>query len=48
MPERPAHHDRDLGHLQPDYLRSQIDRLRFGTPLVNDLSNELQPSAANR
>jgi integrase len=36
------------GHLQPDYLRSEIDRLRFGTAPANDLSNELQPSAANR
>jgi hypothetical protein len=36
------------GHLQPDYLRSEIDRLRFGTAPANDLSKELQPSAANR
>ncbi len=33
------------GHLQPDYLRSEIDRLCFGTAPANDLSNELQPSA---
>ena len=36
------------GHLQPDYLRSEIDRLRFGAAPANDLSNELQPLAANR
>src|SRR4051794_35694494 len=28
------------GHLQPDYLRSEIDRLRFGTAPANDLSND--------
>jgi len=33
------------GHLQPDYLRSEIDRLRFNTEPANDLSNALQPSA---
>jgi hypothetical protein len=41
------------GHLQPDYLRSEIDRLRFDTAPANDLtdlpnaSNRSQPSAAN-
>jgi hypothetical protein len=39
------------GHLQPDYLRSEIDRLRFGTAPANDLdvteSKSSQPSAAN-
>jgi hypothetical protein len=41
------------GHLQPDYLRSEIDRLCFGTAPANDLadlpnaSNRSQPSAAN-
>ena len=41
------------GHLQPDYLRSEIDRLRFGTAPANDLTdittapNQSQPSAAN-
>jgi integrase len=38
------------GHLQPDYLRSEIDRLRFGTAPANDLAelpNRSQPSAAN-
>src|SRR5262249_1895898 len=41
------------GHLQPDYLRSEIDRLRFGTAPANDLTditttpNRSQPSAAN-
>jgi hypothetical protein len=34
------------GHLVPDYLRSEIDRLRFGTAPANDLSTELQPSGA--
>jgi integrase len=34
------------GHLQPDYLRSEIDRLRFNTEPANDLSNGSQPSAA--
>src|SRR3954452_18219838 len=32
------------GHLQPDYLRSEIDRLCFGTAAANDLPSELQPS----
>ena len=42
------------GHLQPDYLRSEIDRLRFGTAPANDLAdlpngpNRSQPSAAAR
>jgi len=41
------------GHLQPDYLRNEIDRLRFGTAPANDLAdlpnapNRSQPSAAN-
>jgi integrase len=41
------------GHLQPDYLRSEIDRLRFGTAPANDLadlanaSNRSLPSSAN-
>ena len=38
------------GHLQPDYLRSEIDRLRFGTAPANDLaelSTASQPLAAN-
>jgi integrase len=41
------------GHLQPDYLRSEIDRLRFGGAPANDLAdlpnnpNRSQPSAAN-
>jgi hypothetical protein len=40
------------GHLPPDYLRSEIDRLRFGTAPANDLdavaeSNRSLPSAAN-
>jgi len=41
------------GHLQPDYLRSEIDRLRFGTAPANDLADlpnapsRSQPSAAN-
>jgi hypothetical protein len=34
------------GHLQPDYLRSEIDRLRFNIEPANDLSNGSQPSAA--
>ena len=34
------------GHLQPDYLRSEIDRLRFNTEPANDLSSGSQPSAA--
>jgi hypothetical protein len=34
------------GHLQPDYLRSEIDRLCFGTAPTNDLSSQLQRSAA--
>src|SRR5450631_2977587 len=34
------------GHLQPDYLRSEIDRLRFNTVPANDPSNGSQPSAA--
>jgi integrase len=34
------------GHLVPDYLRSEIDRLRFGTAPANDLSSDSQPSAA--
>ena len=38
------------GHLQPDYLRSEIDRLRFGTAPANELSdpsNDSPPLAAN-
>src|SRR5207237_962916 len=36
------------GHLQPDYLRSEIDRLRFGTaPASALLSSDSQPNAAN-
>jgi hypothetical protein len=37
------------GHLQPDYLRSEIDRLRFGTAPANnlaDLPNAPKPFAA--
>jgi integrase len=34
------------GHLQPDYLRSEIDRLRFNTERANDLSSGSQLSAA--
>ena len=34
------------GHLQPDYLRSEIDRLRFNTVPANDPSSGSQPSAA--
>jgi hypothetical protein len=34
------------GHLQPDYLRSEIDRLRFNTEPANDPSSGSQPSAA--
>jgi hypothetical protein len=34
------------GHLVPDYLRSEIDRLRFGTAPANDLSSDSQPLAA--
>jgi integrase len=34
------------GHLQPEYLRSEIDRLRFNTVPANDPSNGSQPSAA--
>jgi integrase len=33
------------GHLQPDYLRSEIDRLRFNTERANDLSSGSQLSA---
>ena len=36
------------GHLQPDYLRSEIDRLCLGTAPANDLSSDSQPSAARR
>jgi excisionase family DNA binding protein len=39
------------GHLQPDYLRSEIDRLRFGTAPADDLadpSSGSQRSAAFR
>jgi hypothetical protein len=36
------------GHLQPDYLRNEIDRLRFGTAPAKDLSKDLQPDAALR
>ena len=34
------------GHLQPDYLRSEIDRLRFNVEPANDPSSGSQPSAA--
>jgi hypothetical protein len=34
------------GHLQPDYLRSEIDRLRFGTAPANNLAD--LPNAPNR
>ena len=35
------------GHLQPDYLRSEIDRLRFNTVPANDPS-DLDPSVRAR
>jgi integrase len=35
------------GHLQPDYLRSEIDRLHFDTAPADDLSQDSQPVAAN-
>src|SRR4051794_27722871 len=34
------------GHHQPDYLRTEIDRLRFNTQPTNDPSSGSQPSAA--
>jgi len=34
------------GHLQPDYLRREIDRLRFNTGPANDPSSGSQPLAA--
>jgi len=34
------------GHLAPDYLRTEIDRLRFGAVPATDLSSGSQPSAA--
>ena len=33
------------GHLAPDYLRSEIDRLQFSTVPANDYSNHSQASA---
>ncbi len=33
------------GHLAPDYLRSEIDRLQFGTAPANDASNGSQDAA---
>ena len=33
------------GHLAPDYLRSEIDRLQFGTAPANDASNRSQGAA---
>jgi len=35
------------GHLQPDYLRSEIDRLHFDTVPADDLSDDSQPVAEN-
>jgi hypothetical protein len=34
------------GHLQPDYLRSEIERLRFGTAPLEDPSSGSRPEAA--
>ena len=36
------------GHLQPDYLRSEIDRLRFGTAPANDLRSRNRPTVRSR
>jgi hypothetical protein len=44
-PQRSADHDGDLRHLQPDYLRSEIDRLRFGSAPAADLSSASLPEA---
>ncbi len=35
------------GHLQPDYLRAEIDRLRFGTAPSDDLSKHSQTEAGS-
>ena len=35
------------GHHQPDYLRSEIDRLHFDTAPAEDLSGDSPPLAAN-